>query len=90
MKEIECIITGRVQLVMFRDFIERKARGLGVAGEVKNLSDGSVSVVAQGEKGDLETLLGLIKKGPLLAKVGSVSVKWRDPLGSYSGFNIAY
>ena len=38
-KQIECVIIGRVQLVMFRDFARRKARKLGIAGTVENLPD---------------------------------------------------
>ena len=49
-KRLECQVFGRVQLVMFRDFVTRKARARGIVGTVKNNPDGSVSVVAQGDE----------------------------------------
>ena len=56
-KRLECRITGRVQLVMFRDFTQRKASSLGLFGTVENKKDGSVVVVAEGEESKLEQLL---------------------------------
>ena len=50
MEEIVCFAYGRVQNVMFRDFIARGARHLGLTGYVRNLDDGSVEFVAQGQK----------------------------------------
>src|SRR3989344_224255 len=49
-ERIETIVSGRVQVVMYRDFATRKARGLGLVGEVKNLPDGTVRVVAEGAR----------------------------------------
>jgi len=56
-KEIECTITGKVQMVMFRDFIQRKARALNISGTVENGEDGSVRVVAQGDEKSLQTFI---------------------------------
>ena len=56
-KEIEVIIRGRVQMVMFRDFTKRKAGSLGLTGTVKNLKDGSVCVVAQGDEDKLNKFI---------------------------------
>ena len=89
-KEIKCRITGKVQVVMFRDFIQRKARGLGIVGEVKNMDDRSVCVVAQGTKDTLETLIEHLHKGPLYAHVARVNVEWREPSETFSGFRIIY
>jgi acylphosphatase len=90
MEEIECTITGRVQLVMFRDFSQRMAKRLGVLGNVKNLEDGTVRVVAQGEKGNLEKYIKLLKKGSILAKVENIETVWRKPSGQMNGFRIIY
>ena len=46
MERIEAIVSGRVQMVMFRDFAQRKALGLRLCGEVMNLPDGTVRVIA--------------------------------------------
>lgn len=77
-------------MVMFRDFVTRKARGLGLLGAVKNNKDGTVSVVAEGEEAKLCELLLLIKKGPVLARVENVEVGWAEPLGGYKNFAILY
>lgn len=89
-KRLECEVSGRVQMVMFRDFVTRKAKGLGLFGSVKNNKDGTVSVVAEGEEAKLRELLMLIKKGPILARVDSFEVKWVEPLGGYKNFAILY
>jgi acylphosphatase len=87
---LEASVYGRVQMVMFRDFVTRKARGLGVVGEVQNMSDGSVVVVAEGKKEDLDALLVRLHKGPLLAKVEHVNARFMEPSGGFTGFHIIY
>ena len=89
-KRLECKIFGRVQLVMFRDFVQRKARARGIVGTVKNNPDGSVSVVAQGEESKLRDLLGLVRRGPILAHVERVEESWMEPLGEFRSFDILY
>ena len=90
MQEIECKITGKVQMVLFRDFVQRKARGLGIVGTVENLEDRSVKVVAQGTKEDLEKLIEQLHKGPFLARVANITVSWREPKEVFSCFKIVY
>ena len=90
MNEIHCIVSGRVQMVMYRDFVKRGARTLGICGWVKNLSDNSVEVVAQGGKEKLEVLITRIRKGSLLSHVEDVQVEWRTPTQSFDGFNIVF
>jgi len=89
-EEIECNIKGRVQLVMYRDFAQRKAKEKNINGFVKNLKNGMVQVVAQGEKENLEEYIKLLNKGPILAKVDSVDVSWRKPTKALDGFRIIY
>ena len=75
---------------MFRDFILRHARALGIRGTVKNLSDGSVEVIAQGGKVNLEKFIRRLHKGPFLASVIRVDVKWLELTEDFDGFNIQY
>jgi acylphosphatase len=89
-KEIRCNIKGRVQLVMFRNFTRTIARALGLKGYVKNLKDGSVEVLSQGEKENLKEFLIHLNKGPILARVDSIGVSWMEPKEEYEGFNIVY
>jgi acylphosphatase len=88
--EIKATITGKVQMVMFRDFIKRNAQALGLLGIVQNIKDGSVEVIAQGEKNSLEKLIESLHKGPLLAHIIRVDVQWREPQNDFSGFTIQY
>lgn len=89
-KRFRAIVTGRVQMVMFRDFTARNARKLDLAGEVRNLSDGSVEVIAEGDAAKLERLLDQVRKGPTLASVEDVVVEWSEPEGGFEDFRIAY
>ena len=85
-----CAVHGRVQMVLFRDFAQRNARRLSICGIVRNLSDGSVRVEAEGEHAQLEKFLALLEKGPILARVDSVDVEWCEDRGEYDGFIIVY
>ena len=77
-------------MVMMRDFVCRKAHALGLTGYVKNLSDGTVEAVAQGEKETLEKLVKHLHKGSVFSRVDGVEVAWRDSSIAYSSFNIDY
>ena len=87
---MEAIVSGRVQLVMYRDFATRKARGLGLVGEVENLSDGTVRVIAEGEQTKLETYVQKLWKGSLLSRVEDVTVTYVPAKGDYTYFDITY
>ncbi len=88
MKEINVRVTGRVQLVMFRDFAQRMARNLRIRGTVQNLKDGSVCIVAQGNEETLTRYIELLHKGPLLSNVEGVSTRWVEPSEQFTGFSI--
>lgn len=87
---IHCIITGRVQLVMYRDFSHRKARKLGVVGTVQNLCDGSVEVFAQASREILIDYIEYLKTGSALSKVKNVKVEWRESHELFVDFKIIY
>ena len=81
-------ITGVVQGVGFRYFIRQEATRLGQVGAVWNCPDGSVEVIAQGEKALLDQLVEQCKLGPTYSKVATVDVE-RDEVGeSLVGFEI--
>jgi acylphosphatase len=82
------IITGLVQGVFFRRGITDLARRLGIAGWVRNLPDGRVEVVAEGEKSKLEELVRFCYVGPAGARVQSVEVEWSDSKREFHGFRI--
>lgn len=88
MHELHAIVSGRVQMVMFRDFATRKARKVGAKGFVRNLADGTVEVVAQGEKVALERLIEYLHKGSILSHVKDVRVEWRTPQQNFDAFTL--
>lgn len=67
------IISGRVQGVGFRWFVEWEARSLGIAGWVRNNSDGNVEVLASGSEEQLAKLKSKLQQGPRAARVDEVS-----------------
>lgn len=66
------VVRGRVQGVGFRWFVEREAHILGIAGWVRNNSDGSVEVLAQGTRDRLLGLRSRLREGPRAARVDAV------------------
>ena len=75
MKAVHVIVTGQVQGVGFRVFTERRASQLNVVGFVRNLPEGHVEVLAQGDGADVESFCEWLRKGPSFARVEDVSVK---------------
>ena len=80
-------IIGRVQGVMYRKHAMIEAQRLGLTGYVKNLSDGSVQLEAEGPSEKLDQLLAWCKTGPPLADVKDVTVR-EGPLRGFNGFGI--
>jgi acylphosphatase len=86
----EMTVEGRVQGVGYRDYVRRRASGLGLVGYVMNLKDGRVRVHAEGEREVIEELMRLLEKGPPLSRVDRVAVRWLLPGRRYSAFDIRY
>jgi acylphosphatase len=90
MERIEAVVHGKVQGVYFRNFVVDTALALGVVGQTKNLSDGTVHVLAEGEKERLLLLIERLHEGPELAEVSAVEVNWHDASGEHDTFIIAH
>lgn len=71
-------VHGRVQGVGYRGMCEFFANQLGLKGLAKNLSDGRVEVILEGEKENIEKFLEAIKKPTWPAKVEKIDVKWEE------------
>ena len=87
---VNAIISGRVQGVFFRMETKRAADRFGVSGWVRNLKDGTVSVVFEGEQDRVDALLDWCRQGPPHADVTGVDATWSEYTGEFSGFNIAF
>ncbi len=81
------VVQGRVQGVGFRFFAERAARELGVRGWVRNLPDGSVEAVAEGDDEALATFIERLQRGPLSSRVDRVDVA-EAPAQGFERFDI--
>ena len=89
MKCVHLIVSGRVQGVFFRANTRDKALELGLHGYAKNLPDGNVEVVAQGDESKINELIEFIKKGSGIAKVTDMQVKHKEP-ENFKNFEIMY
>lgn len=83
-------ITGHVQGVGFRAFARDAALRLGLTGFVRNENDGSVTVVAEGERDKLDALLAELRSGPEQADVASVAVEWSEPHHEFYAFRAVH
>lgn len=72
-------VYGVVQGVGYRYFVYKTATSLNLSGYVKNLPDGSVEVVAQGERGLVNALIDDLKLGPRYAHVERIDIIWQEP-----------
>lgn len=81
-------VNGRVQGVFFRAETANVARRLGVDGWVRNLPDGSVEAIFEGEKENVEKAVEFCRRGPPGAYVKDLEVKWEDWKGEFKGFGI--
>ena len=83
-------VSGRVQVVFFRYETRREAVKRNVKGWVRNLPDGRVEAVFEGEKEDVEKLIDFCHKGPPLAKVEKVEVFWEKYKGEFKDFKLIW
>jgi len=82
------LVRGRVQGVGFRWFVEREAHILGVAGWVRNNTDGTVEVLAQGTLQQLTGLRARLREGPRAARVDDVEESETQPVSRITSFRI--
>ena len=87
---VQAVVCGYVQGVFFRAFVVEWANELGLTGYVRNLRGGTVEVLAEGERRQLEKLIGYLKVGPPGARVEKVVTNWSEYTGGYSRFRIRY
>ncbi len=84
------IISGRVQGVFFRMETKRAADRFGVFGWVRNLKDGNVEAVFEGDQDRVDAILDWCRQGPPHADVADVNVTWNEYTGEFKGFDISF
>ncbi|UCH32657.1 MAG: acylphosphatase [Candidatus Bathyarchaeota archaeon] len=85
---VHVFIYGRVQGVFFRSETCREARRRKLKGWVRNLADGSVEVMAEGEREDIERLVEFCKRGPRGARVTKTKTTFKPYIGEFTDFRI--
>jgi acylphosphatase len=90
MKRVRAVVSGRVQGVWYRAHTRDKAVELGVRGYVRNLRDGTVEIMAEGEAAQIDAFLEWAQRGPPLAEVAGVAVAELEPGDGFSGFQVRY
>lgn len=85
---LHAVVEGHVQGVGFRAFVTRRASGLGLTGWVRNRWDGSVEVVAEGERSNLDQLASALQRGPASARVTKVQTDWKEASGEFDQFSV--
>lgn len=83
-------VSGKVQGVWFREGTFKKAQKLGIFGWVKNLPDGRVEAVFEGDREMVENMVKWAKKGPFWAKVNGLEVEGHEYKGEFANFEIRY
>lgn len=83
-------ITGKVQGVFFRAETRNAAMGFGLTGYVKNMPDGSVLALVQGDKKNIESMIDWCHKGPPLSRVDGVTVETVPAKDGRLDFEIRY
>ena len=89
MKSTHLIVSGKVQGVFFRDSTRKKANELELAGYVKNLSNGIVEIIVQGDEEKINELINFIKNNPGHSKVEEVKINYKE-LEKLDGFEIKF
>lgn len=83
-------ITGRVQNVNFRGATRDEARRVSVFGWVKNLNDGRVEAVFEGNRGAVQRMVSWCYSGPTNAEIEGVEVTWEEPTNKEGPFGIEW
>ncbi|MBS1266762.1 MAG: Acylphosphatase [Candidatus Woesearchaeota archaeon] len=90
MKRAKITAKGKVQGVSYRLYIKKKANKLGLKGTVRNKSDGSVQIIAEGEEKQIEKLIHEARKGSFLARVDNLDIKYEKPTKDYDDFQVVF
>ena len=89
-KRVNILVSGIVQGVCFRYFAQQQAKHLGLTGWVRNLYNGKVEILAEGDDVNILELIKWSKHGPPHASVKNIEILWKSYQNEFSNFNIKY
>ena len=89
-KRAHVLISGKVQRVYFRGYTKNEAQKHDLKGWVRNLSDGRVEAVFEGENDEILKLIKKIGVGPSHAEVENLNISWENFKGEFADFQIYY
>lgn len=87
---VHLLISGVVQGVGYRMFVQRLARHMKLNGWVRNLPTGQVEIEAEGGRGMLESFIQTLRVGNRFATVRQIATQWKPYTGEYTGFDITF
>jgi acylphosphatase len=87
-KRLHAVVTGKVQGVGFRSFVEMRAMALDLTGWVRNLYSGEVEVTAEGPEDTLSFFLSDLERGPQMSRVTNVQVDWQPATDEFPSFDV--
>lgn len=90
MKRVQLIISGDVQGVGFRSWLQIQAEDLHLTGWVKNRADGTVEATVEGKEKDLQRLIQACRQGPELVWVNQVKIQWLPGKHQFNSFEIVF
>lgn len=90
LKRVHAIISGKVQGVYFRVETKREADRQGVYGWVRNLPDGTVEAVIEGDADAVDRTVAWCRSGPRSARVKNVNIEDQTPRGGFSSFEVTH
>ena len=89
-KRVHLFISGRVQGVFFRDTTKRKADELGLSGWVRNLPDGRVETICEGDESKVDKFIKWCYEGPSMARVDNVEQNVEEYTGQFDSFQFRW
>jgi acylphosphatase len=90
MKRLHLIISGRVQGVFFRHNTNKIANKLGLTGFVRNLGNGCVEIIAEGNEEKLKELIAFCRKGPENSSIDDVKIQYEEAKNEFNTFSVKY
>jgi acylphosphatase len=89
-KRVHLMVTGRVQGVGFRAYVQHTAHKLGLAGWVRNVGINRVETVAEGHPDVLMNFIEAVRSGPRSGRVDDLRLNWEDKLENFAKFEIRF